>query len=325
MLTLTDPFNYFDFNMETSLTLALYARPTHLIWIETFLFSVMNVAAFNGNLFVCYAVYRNRRLRTIPNIFVIALAASDILMSTFCVPFSVVALARGHWIFGESFCQFHGFGVFTFGLASLHTMGIIAISRYFCVVKPDKYVVLFKTRKTMTYIAVVWGAALLGSVPPFFFENGGFEFQPGKALCLYTFQTNIVYTAFIETVYVATPFVFIIICYVKVFYTVSSTNRIFSAKTNLHTLRANIEEARVTKTLGAVMVGFAFCWLPVCIIDYIDAVYRVPTLPRQVYLTYAFLIYLSSTINPFIYGATNRHFRRESKVILRKVFCLKSS
>ena len=50
------------------------------------------------------------------------------------------------------------------------------------------------------------GAALLGSVPPFFFENGGFEFQPGEALCLYTFQTNIVYTAFIETVYVATTF-----------------------------------------------------------------------------------------------------------------------
>ena len=87
----------------------------------------------------------------------------------------------------------------------------------------------------------------------------------------------------------------------------------------------NVEEGRVSKTLETVMVGFAFCWLPVCIIDYIDAVYRVPTLPRQVYLTYAFLIYLSSTINPFIYGATNRHFRRESKVILRKVFCLKSS
>ena len=112
--------------------------------------------------------------------------------------------------------------------------------------------------------------------------------------------------------------------YDKVFYTVSSTNRIFSAKNNLHTLRANIEETRVTKTLGTVMVGFAFCWLPVCIIDYVEAAYRVPTLPRQVYPIYGFLIYFSSTTNTFIYGATNRHFRRESKVILRKVFCQKS-
>ena len=86
----------------------------------------------------------------------------------------------------------------------------------------------------------------------------------------------------------------------------------------------NVEEGRVSKTLETVMVGFAFCWLPVCIIDYVEAAYRVPTLPRQVYPIYGFLIYFSSTTNPFIYGATNRHFRRESKVILRKVFCQKS-
>jgi len=149
--------------------------------------------------------------------------------------------------------------------------------------------------------------------------------QEKLAKCLYTFQTNIAHNAFIESVYVAIPFILIILCYVKVFYTVPSTNRIFSAKNNLHTLRANTEEARVTKTLGTVMVGFAFCWLPVCTIDYVDAAYRVPTLPWQVYPIYGFLIYLSSTINPFMYGATNGHFRRESKVILRKVFCQKLS
>ena len=117
--------------MNTSLSHALYTRPIHLIWIETFLFVVINVAAFNGNLFVCYAVYRNKRLRTIPNIFVVALAVSDILMSTCCVPFSVALLARGSWIFGDILCQFHGFGVLTFGLTSLLTMAIIAVSRYF--------------------------------------------------------------------------------------------------------------------------------------------------------------------------------------------------
>ena len=50
--------------------------------------------------------------------------------------FSVVTVARGRWNFGELFCQFHVFGrVFTFGLASLYTMGVIAISRYFRVAK----------------------------------------------------------------------------------------------------------------------------------------------------------------------------------------------
>ena len=53
--------------------------------------------------------------------------------------------------------------------------------------------------------------------------------------------------------------------------------------------------------------------------DNIDAAREEHTLPRQVYLTYAFLAYLSSTINPFVYGATSGLFRREYKAILRIV------
>ena len=309
--------------MRGSLSQELSTRTEHLVWIETFLFVVINVAAFFGNLSVCYAVYRNQRLRTLANMFVVTLAVSDILSSSCCMPFSVATLARGQWIFG-GFCRFHGFAVFTFGLASLHTMGIIAVSRYFCVVKPEKYTLLFKKRKILMYITVVWLAAFIGSVPPFFFENGGFEFQPGKAMCLYTFQTNIAYTAFIECVYIATPFTLITICYAKVFSTVSRTNRIFSHRNDPRQLRASIAEAKVTKTLATVMAGFAFCWLPVCIIDYIDAARGEPTLPRQAYLTYGFLVYLSSSINPFIYGATNKHFRQEYKTIIRKLLCLRS-
>ena len=256
--------------------------------------------------------------------FVVAMAVSDILMSTCCMLFSVVTLFRGQWIFGQRFCR-QGFGMFTFGLASLHTMGIIAGSRYFCVVKPEKYIVLFRKQRTLMYIGVVWCVALIGSVPPFFFGHGGFEFQPGKAMCLYTFDTNIAYTVFIECVYIATPLTIITICYAKVFYTVSRSNRVFSQKNNPQQLRANVEEAKVTKTLAAVMVGFACCWLPVCIIDYIDAARGEPTLARQVYLTYGFLVYLSSTSNPFIYGATNKRFRREYKAILGGLFYLKSS
>ena len=132
-------------------------------------------------------------------------------------------------------------------------------------------------------------------------------------------QSNIPYTVFIECVYVATPLTIITICYAKVFYTVLRSNQVFSQENSLQQLRANVEEAKVTKTLAAVMVGFTCCWLPICIMDYIDAARGGHTLPRQAYLTYGFLGYLSSTINPFIHGATNRQFRPEYKAILRKI------
>ena len=280
--------------------------------------------AFFGNLLTCYAVNRNQRLRTFPNMFVIALAVSDILMSTVCMPFTVATLFHRRWIFGESFCRFYGFGALTFGMVSMGTMGLIAVSRFYCVVKPEKYAVLFKKQKAFLYIAVVWCAALVGSLPPIFIKNERFEFQPGKAMCLYTFESNISYTVFIECVYVAAPLTIILICYTKVFLTVSRSNKVFSQAANLQQLRANVEEAKVTKTLAAVMVGFTCCWLPISVIDNIDAARGEHTLPRQVYLTYAFLAYLSSTMNPFIYGATNRQFRREYKAILRMSVCFRN-
>ncbi|RMX59747.1 hypothetical protein pdam_00025740 [Pocillopora damicornis] len=166
--------------------------------------------------------------------FVIALAVSDILMCICCMPFTVVTLFHGQWIFGESFCLFQGFAALTFGIVAMDTMGIIAVNRFFCVVKPER------------------------------------------------------------------------------------SNRVFCLGVNLSQLRANVEEAKVTKTL-AVLLGFACCWLPISVVDNVDAARGEPKIPRQVYLTYAFLAYLSSTINPFIYGIMNRQFRREYKALLRKI------
>ena len=309
--------------MRETLSVELATRAKLLVWTETVLLAVINVVALLSNLLTCYAVYRNQTLRTLSNMFVVALGVSDILMSTWCMPFSVATLFYGQWIFGESFCRFHGFGALTFGLVSLQTMGLIAVSRYFCVVKPEKHTVLFKPQRASLYIVFVWCVALVGSVPPFFFNNGGFEFQPGKAMCLYTFESNIAYTVFIECVYIAVPLTIITICYAKVFYTVSRSNKVFSHENNHHQLRVNVEEAKVTKTLAAVMVGFTCCWFPISVMDNIDAARGEHTLPRQAYLIYAFLAYLSSTINPFIYGATNRQFRREYKVILRNILSIR--
>ena len=72
---------------RNALSLELATRTEALVCTETVLFAVTNVVAILGNLLTFYAVYRNHRLRTIPNMFLIALALSDILMSTICMPF----------------------------------------------------------------------------------------------------------------------------------------------------------------------------------------------------------------------------------------------
>ena len=81
--------------MKDSLSLELATRTETLVWIETVLLAVINAVALCGNLLTCYAVHRNQGLRTLPNMLVVALAVSDILMSICCMPFSVATLFRG--------------------------------------------------------------------------------------------------------------------------------------------------------------------------------------------------------------------------------------
>ena len=94
--------------MTSKLSLELATREEVLVWTETVLFAFTNDMAVFGNLLTFHAVYRNHRMRTITNMFVIALAVSDILMYTCCMPFTVVTLFHGRWIFGESYCLFLG-------------------------------------------------------------------------------------------------------------------------------------------------------------------------------------------------------------------------
>ena len=295
-----------------SLSKALATRPRPLALFETSLLSIITMSAVLGNLLVCCAVYRNHRLRSIPNIFIVALAISDILMSSLPMPLSVEILVRGQFIYSQAVCYFQGFCVFTFGMISLKTMVIIALNRYFKICRSAQRTKLFKFRTAICLIAVNWGTALFASIPPLFLRKAHYTFQPGKAMCLIPFQANIAYTAFVEVVYVATPLILVVICCVLVFRSVQKTNMIFSTRQQDDTrLRANVEEAKVTKTLVVVFVGFAACWMPISVIDYTNAAYGQPELSRSVYLMYGFLVYISSTINPFIYGVMNRSFRSE--------------
>ena len=171
--------------MKELLSVELDMRTKALQLTEAVLLAVIDVVAIFGNLLTCYAVYRNQRLRTLPNMFVIALSVSDILMSTFCMPFTVVTLFLGRWMFGEKFCHFDGFGALTFGLVSMSTMGLIAVSRYYYVVKPEKYIALFKKERSLLYIVIAWCAAFVGSLIQFLSRTGDSNSSRAK-LCACT-------------------------------------------------------------------------------------------------------------------------------------------
>lgn len=101
-----------------------------------------------------------------------------------------------------------------------------------------------------------WTSTLVASVPPLLMNPGHYTFQPGKAVCLYPFEANLPFTIFMDIVYIGAPMNIMICCYYRVYKTVSTSNKRFQPRQNLNTsqLSANIEEAKVTKTLAGKQV-----------------------------------------------------------------------
>ena len=84
---------------------------TVILALETFL-------VLAGNLLVCVVIYRNRRLRTSTNFYLLSLAVADIMIGKFGFPFSTVATVLGRWPFGYNYCQFLGFITSVWGQVS---------------------------------------------------------------------------------------------------------------------------------------------------------------------------------------------------------------
>ena len=58
-----------------------------------------------GNSLICIAVYRNARLRSSTNLYIVSLAISDIINAVIVMPFIVDVLITGKWPFGEAVCD----------------------------------------------------------------------------------------------------------------------------------------------------------------------------------------------------------------------------
>ena len=288
------------------------ARPASLVTVEAFFMLLINGAALLGNSLIFVVAYRNRRRLTVTDHLIVALSSTDLLVSVTVMPLSVGALITGGWPYNERICRFQGFCVITFATTSLNTLSLIAINRYYCIVKPNRYRTVFSSRNTIAFLGIVWFISLCFSIPSLAFGADDYAFQPGKAVCVYPFEINTAYTAGLDVVFIGVPTAAISFCYWRVYRTLSQRNRVMSEKA----YRLNVREANITKTAGAVVLGFVFCWLPVLVIDVIDTVSASLILPRQLYLLYTFMVFLSSTINPIIYALVSRRFRKALEILL---------
>ena len=275
-----------------------------------------------GNTLVLFSVYKNTRLRTATNLYITALAASDLLSAVFVMPFGTGVLIASKWVFGETFCQLNAFFSLFVIYVSPVTISLTAVNRYVKMCKSSQhYNRLFSARKSRTLIASVWIFVACFVTIPRLTGLQGYEFVPGYAQCSIVHLNKagkiINYSTVLAFFFIA-PLMAIIVSYSKVAKVIQKHNS--DASSTLERRRKNkhhtSHEINLSKSLFAVVFAFMVCWIPFWNIVILWRFHLVPGMPRNIPLLCRFLLYFSNAINPFIYAGMNPAFKRVFHQIL---------
>ena len=296
-------------------------RSTAQVAGESLIFLTIDLLAFFGNLLVCVAMYRNPRLRTTTNIYITALALSDILNSLIVQPLTLGTLMTGRWVAGIEGCKVHGFFNLFLAYVSIQTMTLTAVNRYFRVVKTRYYHKIFSNTKSILHLVVLWAVISITVWTPPTAGWSTYFFFPNNAVCAQVFINEIASVTYEAIFFNIIPIAIVAFCY----YNVSKTIRQHNVNVT-HTLNQggsgralSLEEIRITRTLFALVVAFVLCTAPAFTIFGLLRLRLTSftSIPRGVSLMANALIFLSSAVNPFLYGVMNTSFRTEFKEILR--------
>ena len=149
---------------------------------ETTVLCFICFAALIGNVSLFIIVYEDRKLQTITNLFILNLAAADILVSLLSMPVTGVTIIEERWVFGHTACVAFGFLTIMSFIASVMSLGMIAVNRYFYIVKWNTYKKTFSKKKALLYTSAVWIISMSLSSPPLL-GWGEYRFIPGKSYC----------------------------------------------------------------------------------------------------------------------------------------------
>ena len=300
----------------------LQSRSTALIVVESGAMITLNILSLVGNILVCISVYRNARLRTTTNLYIIALAVSDLLSAIFVMPFVAGVLISGRWPFGEMICQVHAFFSLFVVYVSPVTMGLTAANRYMRMCKSDQqYKRFFSPMKSRVILASAWISITFYILISRLAGFEGFYFVPEYAACLIKHLrkvSKIVHYFVVVGLFFLLPLAVTIFSYKKDSRKIQEQNMGSLALAHQNERRhatVSIHEIRISRSLFVVVFAFMLCWIPAWVITILARF--MSGIPRNVQLLCAICVNFSSAINPFIYAGMNPLFRREFTRILR--------
>ncbi|XP_076614370.1 alpha-2B adrenergic receptor [Chaetodon auriga] len=126
----------------------------------------MMIVTIVGNILVIIAVLTSRSLKGAQNLFLVSLAAADILVATLIIPFSLANELQGYWAFSSIWCEIYLALDVLFCTSSIVHLCAIALDRYLSISRPVSYGAKRTPSRIKAAIIVVWLISAVISFPP---------------------------------------------------------------------------------------------------------------------------------------------------------------
>ncbi len=197
--------------------------------LESSIFFVIFVFSLVGNVLVCVAVYRNARLRSTTNIYIIALAVCDLLCATIEMPLTLRTLINGRWVFGDTVCQIHGFVDVFAASCPPAIMGLTAFNRYIRINKTSYHNKIFSPRLSKLWLMFVCLSLALYLLIARVTNWQKYDFVAGFAACSvehFNEQRKAIHYSFVVSIYFVFPMIVAVFSYYKVFRSIRQHNLI---------------------------------------------------------------------------------------------------
>lgn len=173
------------------------------------------IFAVIGNGSVLYAISKYKKLKTVPNLFVLNLALADLMFAITGMPMILVTTIARRWILGDVMCQIVGLLNSLFCSTSIWTLVMISVHRYISVSKARQVKMLYTRKRTYFLLVGIWLFALCIAMPPLF---GWSQFSPGSNFCVVDGKKDMSYSIFLLMIDYFCPFIFLSCLYFTIFF-----------------------------------------------------------------------------------------------------------
>lgn len=289
------------------------------------LYIIVMFVSLIGNALIFAVVFKNRRMRTPVNFFVVNMSAADILITVFYMPRMISRiLFGGEWGisggFGHFLCKVAPFTQELSASVSVLTLIVMAVDRFFAVLFPLKRI--FTSNVAYVSIAFVWITAIAVRSPMFYglrFMQG----EDGKTYCRLQmdseFASNL-YLNFAFVLFYVIPLFIIVVLYSAVLVSLKKRKPIGVALTNIQRkYKDRLKRTRkVMNMLFTIVFVFAVGW---CLHFFLPILFvRFGTKVCQLVFPAFFLGHVTSAINPCIYLIYIENYRRGFREILKPLY-----